>query len=484
MDVQSRGPKRRCVVTTLKSGLPYEKLRAAADARALETLGKGSWRAHGRRYQAKVSYYDKTGARSKRVDLTMVMRDTETSGRNATGSRELDAKVARWVADIEADIKSISRMDGDTNKSTRDCLEYFIASKMIVGRDGEMIGARHSTLTFYRSCAARIEKSPRLANMPLVDVTKRDVQNWIDVLSETHAAKSVRDSLNVLNQCCKDMLPEGHNPCVGVRVPKNVRRTRKGRTSTRPNYLNMGGIRILNDALDERVAKNGGKPDPFVIGVRIALHTGMRAEEVSGIKWSAVDFANNQIYVTNVIERAYRPETDEDGEQVLRYAEFDSKPKSINSKRAIPLRGELRDMLIDYKRQVSGELAKTKGAGRKDLESLYVIGRADGTHYSPHRLGVNFKKWCRVRNIMGTEKEIIGYHDLRHTFASVTLKEHPEQLAEISAVLGHANTQVTIDKYVGKDPEEQKAFMESVADIFSARTPTDVITLDKTGTTN
>ena len=227
----------------------------------------------------------------------------------------------------------------------------------------------------------------------------------------------------------------------------------------------------MNTYLDKREEDNGG-PDAFVVGVRLGLHTGLRAEETTGLRWDSVDFINGTIIVENVIERAKV-----DGA----YVEFDSTPKTEGSQRTIHMNPEIARILADYKAQVAATISDMPEDERPDIGSLYVIGNTRGGHYSPHRLGVNLKKWSKVRNIIGTEGEVIGYHDLRHTWATLSLKAHPEQIAEISAMLGHSNIATTLGLYVGKDADAQKTFMNSMTDLFSARVPEDVAMLH-TGT--
>ena len=453
-----------------KSGISYDRLKAAANAGALEALGKGTAVANGKHYKAKVSYLDRSGEKPRRVYFYKQLTETTVGGRDATGKRKLDAIVKQWVAQVREDIESVSRLTADPSLPTRECVKIFIDSKEKRDANGEMIGARASTLTFYRSCAKRLDYSPALADKPLISVTKVDVQAWVDEMAKSLSKKSIKDSVNILSQTCREML-DGSNPCDAVSIPKNVRQAKQGRTSTKPNYLNADAVARLNVLLDEREEK-ADSIDPFVIGVRLALHTGMRAEEVAGLRWADVDLTDKVIHVCNVIERAQVAEVGEDGEDRMAYREFDAKPKTEGSARDIPMDAELVRILEDHK-------AKVVEFFSGNLDERYVIG-VGGKHYSPHRLGVNFKKWCRVRNVIGTEGDVIGFHDLRHTWASLALKAAPDQLSEVSALLGHSKIQTTLNIYVGRDKDEQRAFVENMQDVFAARTPRDVLQLNGT----
>ena len=480
-------------MSTYKSGLSYEKLKEAADADALSTLSKSTYTKNGKSYQARVSYIDRRGDTPKRVFLTHKLDGTTSVGRNATGKRDLENKSLNWGEDVRKDIAKVSGLDADPSKSVRECVAWFIDHKEKRDKDGNMIGVRHSTLMFYRACAKRLEKVPRIVSMPLNELTKNDVQSLVDAMSAHYSKKSVKDTLNILDATCRRFLKRSDNPCDGVVIPPNTKQGKRGKgKSNKPNSLTRDGLARLNRLLDERESKYDGL-DCLTIGARIAIHTGMRAEEVCGLRWNDVDFINHKVYVVNVIERADVAVVNDDGVKVYNedgtlkteYREFDSSPKTEGSIRRIKLDSELESVLKLHRASMVALLEQQypKAKERPQIETLYVIGGIDGSHYSPHRLGVNFKKFCRVRGIMGTEGETVGFHDLRHTYATLSLKEHPEKLSEISATLGHSKVTTTLNMYVGRDEDEQDEFISSMESVFSARTPDDVLML-KNGTDN
>ena len=459
-------------VAGYESGLGYETLKAMADANVIDTIGRGTLCKNRNKWRGTLTYYITEDGRRKQVRVNHTFVDTRTNGRDKTSESQARALLEDWRASVIEDVLKISGLDNDPTRPTKDCVDRFIESKKIVGDDGEMVGVRHSTLTFYRSCAKRLEMSPALANKPLNAVRKADVQAWVNTMARTLARKSITDSLNILKQTCAGVLGgSSPNPCMGVRVPMNARRGRRNSQAVRPNALNADGVRALNTLLDEREAKYDG-PDGMAVGARIALHTGMRAEEVAGLKWSCVDFINRQIYVENVIERAVIDDE---------YTELDASPKTEKSNRRIHIDTELMRILLIHKESTVAILGTMPKSKRPEISDLYVIGDTQGKHYSPHRLGANFKKFCKTRNIRGTEGDVVGFHDLRHTFATLALSQHPERLSEISATLGHSNINVTLNKYVGSDKQAQRDFMDAMEEVFAARLP-EGVTMLRTGT--
>lgn len=474
-----------------KSGLSYDKLKMAADNNALDTLTKGNFKKNGKHLQACLSYKDAEG---KRRYLAHNISDTKASGRGRTG---VDAKakiLAEWRELVVADIKAVASIHDDPTVSVSTALEYFIESKDKRDGNGIHVGVRASSLTFYRYAAKRVGVLPRLATMPLKDVTKRDVEELVTVMAtgasgKQYTTKSIRDTLNVLSQVFRHyQLP---NPCEGVSLPQNAARSKREDSSTMPNTLTEETVRRLNTLLDERERKSIGI-DNVVLGARIALHTGLRAEEVSGLRWRDVDLLNGYLFVRNVIERAEVQETDQNGNVVTKYREFDAQPKTVGSRRDIPLDAELLKVLSDTRVRFVETLRvqhprMKDGSIEKLASSSYVLSKpvtdengkvTHYTHYSPHRLGVNFRKWAGRVGVVGTEGAVEGIHTLRHTFATLMIL-NGMAISEVSRLLGHSNITTTLNRYCGEDKGRQREIIDAMASTMSARVPDDVMVLGK-----
>ena len=236
-----------------KSGLSYEKLKAAAAANALETLTAGGYRKNGKKYQGTVTYVDADG---KRVLLTKQFTDTSSAPTNSggTGKREMKERVTAWVAQVREDIASVGNITKDPTKPLSTCVDEYINSKIKVDNNGENVGIRNSTRDFYKRAASRLSLCPALASKPMIDVRDVDIQAWVDELAKSLARKTIRDTLAIVSQAFNAYVGRDKNPCLSseVEIPKNARKTYKNRNSTRPNSLNEGQIMRLNEKLDER----------------------------------------------------------------------------------------------------------------------------------------------------------------------------------------------------------------------------------------
>lgn len=453
-----------------KCGLTYEQLRGIVEADAIDRLGRGTIRQNGKKLQAKTSYR----SNGKRVYLTHTIDGTKATGRDATGKRKSRELLSDWVKQVAEDARQIAGRAADPTSPTRLCIEQYIDQRESIDK------IRHSTATFYRNAAKRIYRYP-LASMPLQDLTTPIVKAWAADLSKTLAGKTVKSSFDLLDAVCREIVGHDHNPCNGVDLP---RITHNARTkSARPNALSYDGVARCNSLMDEREAKTNGT-DYVMLGARIALNTGMRAEEVTGLRWRDVDFYTKTIHVRNIIERAELPELDEykkvvydsKGNPKVTYSEYDEEPKTKNSTRDIPMTSELLDLLTSHKkyvRKVMTELTLNTGDTSEsvklpDIESLYVLGSVDGKHMSPHRLGINWGKFARSRKIIGTEGKHVTFHDLRHTFATRAIA-YGIDIATVSRILGHSEISVTLNKYVNSDEATKRAAINKMANVFSMR---------------
>lgn len=455
-----------------KSGLSHETLKAIADANAIGKISKGFCRANKDKWQGVLSYQmPDAGAPtgSRQVRITHTFTHTRVTGRGATSKARADKLLAAWRQQVQEDARMVGGIAADPTCTVRECITQHINHKESIGK------ARPSTITYYRNAAKRIFCYP-FSSMPLQDLTQAMVQAWVDDMSKRYAGKTVKSSYDLLEAVCRKMLPPNDNPCGEIELPSIKRNSKK--QSSRPNALSYDGVARCNSLMDERESKHHGT-DYVMLGARIALNTGMRAEEVTGLRWRDVDLLSRTIHVRNVIQRAEIPERDENGEVVydhegnpksVTYSEFDADPKTENSARDIPITKELADLLASHKAYTSNLIKELfpKAKDRPSIGSLYVLGGLDGRHMSPHRLGINWGKFSRSRKIIGTERRPVTFHDLRHTFATRAIANGID-VATVSRILGHSEISVTLNKYVNSDEATQRAAMEKMAEVLSMR---------------
>lgn len=471
-----------------ESGVSFERLRAIADAGAFDRLSSGVVRPNKGKWQAVISYSvtDPATGKGKLRQVTKTFTDTSVSGRGATSKPKAEKMLAAWRVQVIADARRVAGIVADPTSTVRACVEEFIDAKE---KRGEIRG---STASNYRFAARRIFRHP-LASAPLQDLSAATIQGWVDGLSEELAGKTVRLSFDLLDAVCRKMLGVEHNPCAGVSLPSVSHNARSA--SSRPNALTVDGVARLNGLLDELDKKADASDETHIMSLaaRIALHTGLRAEEVCGLRWREVDAKHRVISVVQVVQRAEKPKVDERGEYVRNkrgdivttYSEYVAEPKTDKSTRYIPMTDELAEVLATHKERVASfiEQMEPNPKKRPDIESLFVLGDIAGNFLSPRRLGKRWGKFAKESDLQGTNGTVATFHDLRHTAASRMVGAGID-IATVSHILGHAENSITLNRYTTSDEDSKRRAMARMSSIFSARDDGTVVPFDRdrTGT--
>ncbi|MDE0175183.1 MAG: site-specific integrase [Defluviicoccus sp.] len=223
---------------------------------------------------------------------------------------------------------------------------------------------------------------PHFRERPIDDIDPREVRKWFAALHATPVAAD--RSMPVLSVIMKEaeamgLRPEGSNPCRGIR-----------------RYRRNGRERFLSDEelrrLSRRLSAWSGRHPRQVAVIRLLLLTGCRKSEILTLRWSE-----------------YR-----DGHLFLR----DSKtgPRTV--------------WLSDPARKILDSLERTG--------SWVFPGPRDDRPVSKHWLD---GLWWRVRSEADLDE--VRLHDLRHTHASIALRQGETVLA-IGKLLGHADPETTL----------------------------------------
>ena len=148
----------------------------------------------------------------------------------------------------------------------------------------------------------------------------------------------------------------------------------------------------------------------------LLCYTGMRFEEILGLRWEDLNFDTGWIYIQRAVVHPKRnqPEVKE--------------PKSKTSKRRIPLAGKLREEL--HPKHLIGYILYSVKDEKRETPLSYTEAR---------------RIFDKIRDRFG----LAGYsaHDFRDTCAT-EWREKGIPLDVISSLLGHAKVEVTQNRYV------------------------------------
>ena len=197
------------------------------------------------------------------------------------------------------------------------------------------------------------------------------------------------------------------------------------------------------------------------IAVKIALHTGMREQELCGLRWKDVDMKAGVLHIRNVIGR--------DGGKT-----YEKEPKTGGSRRDVPISPEVAEALNMRRAQMAEECMETGIALTPDH---HVIGRIDGSYMNPHSLWRDWKAIAKSLGLVGTEGKVPVFHDLRHTFATAAIASGAD-VKSVSSILGHANAAMTLNIYASADAEAKRRAMERASkEIVGAPKPVEILNI-------
>ncbi len=166
----------------------------------------------------------------------------------------------------------------------------------------------------------------------------------------------------------------------------------------------------------------------------VAILMGLRKSEILGLRWQDVDFKNNAISINNIIFE-------------IQGKIHQGTPKSERSRRSVAMPMVVVSALTKYQ-QITN---KSEGL---------VFTTSSGKPISQRNL---------TRNFHGALKKVglsrIRFHDLRHTAATLLLKEnvHPKIVQEM---LGHSTITLTLDTYSHVIPGMQKEAADKMDSLF------------------
>lgn len=250
---------------------------------------------------------------------------------------------------------------------------------------------------------------PFFGNWRLSDVTRPMVQAFVAQLGRHLAPKSVCLAKNLLSKVFSTAVEWGYvhdNPVAGVRLP--TRQVQREGIALTP-----GQVRQLLAELAE----------PYASMVLVAVLTGLRRGELFALRWGAVDFERKAIHVRESV-----------------YEGHFSTPKTRSSVRTLPMGEALERVLL--------RLRTTDVAA-----GALVFRSRRGTALRPNNMLKRVIHPACAR--AGLPK--VGWHDLRHTSATLLHEQEPLRVAQ--AILGHSDLQTTLG-YTHVLPGWQRKAME------------------------
>jgi len=192
------------------------------------------------------------------------------------------------------------------------------------------------------------------------------------------------------------------------------------------------------------------KGDPVEFPILMATFYGLRRSEIMGLRWQAIDFTGNTIMIDHTVVQ-FRS----DGKTKVVQKD---RTKNASSCRSLPLVPQYRDLLL---RMQERQEQCRKLCGNCYTESDYIYVNDLGKPYQPNFVSQHFKALLNKNQLRA-----IRFHDLRHTCASLLLK-NGVSMKEIQAWLGHSDFSTTANIYAHLDTAAKSTSAARMSEAFS-----------------
>lgn len=252
---------------------------------------------------------------------------------------------------------------------------------------------------------------PALGHTLLRQLTPQAIQAYYGKACQALSSRTVHKHHRLLKESLKYGVRQGYlgrNPCDLVDPP-----------SWKPKTMRTLTPEESRDLLD--IASS----NQFYPVIYTAISSGLRQAELLGLRWRDIDLDFRSISVCQVLYK-HRG-----------ICEF-KEPKTKHSKRRVSMTPKL----VDYLREYKGDRESLSlHLGQLLKPDDLVFSNADGQPIDPSVLSHNF---ARIAKRAGLKN--MRFHDLRHTFASLTLLKGAKPKV-ISEALGHSSVAFTMDTY-------------------------------------
>ena len=293
-------------------------------------------------------------------------------------------------------------------------------------------GLRPATQNTYESTIYQ-HIIPQLGSIPLCQLSQKDLQQFYAYLKKEgrlvrteQYGKGLSDRMvRMCHAKCRAALDQAvqenlirTNPAVGCKLPP--KRSREMQVLSRQELQ-----RFLIQA----------KADGYFELFLLDLSTGLRRGELLALQWTDLDVESKTLSITKQVNRI-------NGELAV------SPPKTRNSIRTLALPQQAVDLLI--------------AEHKKHPRNPYLFpSPKTGTMYDPDAFRRTHDK---ILKAIGAEH--IRFHDLRHTFATLSLKSGVD-VKTLSGALGHYSAGFTLNTYTHATAQMKQDAADTIGGVIS-----------------
>lgn len=357
-------------------------------------------------------------------------------GRDQFGKAQYGYVYAKSYRELKAKLKNIvpaNKKESDTLKKKTVLSFECIAQEWLQTKKAYV---KESTFMRY---SYLLEKYilPSLGDYAISDIQNQDINNFSSILLSSggiHNAglstKTASDIVCLVKSIMKYAVSNGNNVYYNGDL-----------TSIKQQSKEM---RILSKKEQEIITNNLiDSEDLRDIGILICLYTGIRVGELCALRWQDISLVEKTISVRNTLQRVKIQDPVDDCKTKI----LISSPKSQCSLRTIPVPNEI---MVLIQNQISKK------------ESFLLTGTSE-KFIEPRTMQNHFQKVLKSNSIQKA-----NFHCLRHTFATRCV-EVGFDVKSLSEILGHANVNITMNRYVHPTMDLKRENMERLSSLFAVK---------------
>lgn len=292
-----------------------------------------------------------------------------------------------------------------------------------------------------------------IGNKTLDSLTAGDMIDLIKEIKEspakTESGKLSQNSVKHYHTLLKAMFNDAIKLKIITDNPMENVPIKAPKPKLKDNYYDMEDIREMLNCLT-------GEPTKYQLIILLAVTTGARLGEITGLQWKHIDLDNKEMKIEQA--NSYTKEK----------GSFIKSTKNTHSERVIAFPAFLVDLIEEHR---GDELLKKEllgedwyyGKDNKD-EDDFVFTQDDGNIIFVSTPSKWFNKFIKRNNL-----KHITFHGLRHTNTTILINNNID-IVSISHSLGHAKTSTTTDFYAHALESVERKMADTFDDILKSGT--------------
>lgn len=271
------------------------------------------------------------------------------------------------------------------------------------------------------------------------EITRRMVQQYVNLLADNVSPKTVRSYLFWLNSVFKtaiseDIIKPNNNPTEHIKLPPKTKAPIEAYTVDEVNKLLALSV---NDDITH-----------LVMG--LGFLAGLRRGEMLGLRWQDVDFNKDNAMLHIVQTRV-----------VVDDVEHIKPPKTAAGKRDIPIPDTLVKILKSAELRYKTNKLKY---GQDFVDSGYVITKENGEAYRPDGVSIHYERFMyKVEEEHGIPYKSL--HKLRHSYATLLIDGGANPKV-VQKNLGHEDITMTLGTYAHAYSDRQRSEVDKLDSVI------------------